>query len=166
MLNHIVIMGRLARDPELRHTQSGTPVASFRLAVDRDFKDKNTGERATDWIDVVAWRQTGEFVSRYFSKGRMAVVEGRLQIRDWTDKEGNRRTTAEVVADNVYFGDSKRDGDGGYGDRSGGYGGSYGDRGGSYGGRPSAPSAPADYGIPSGGDQFSDLADDDGELPF
>ena len=166
MLNHIVIMGRLARDPELRHTQSGTPVASFRLAVDRDFKDKNTGERATDWIDVVAWRQTGEFVSRYFSKGRMAVVEGRLQIREWTDKEGNRRTTAEVVADNVYFGDSKRDGDGGYGDRSGGYGGSYGDRGGSYGGRPSAPSAPADYGIPSGGDQFSDLADDDGDLPF
>ena len=166
MLNHIVIMGRLARDPELRHTQSGTPVASFRLAVDRDFKDKNTGERATDWIDVVAWRGTGEFVSRYFSKGRMAVVEGRLQIREWTDKEGNRRTTAEVVADNVYFGDSKRDGDGGYGDRSGVYGGSYGDRGGSYGGRPSAPSAPADYGIPSGGDQFSDLADDDGELPF
>ncbi len=166
MLNHIVIMGRLARDPELRHTQSGTPVASFRLAVDRDFKDKNTGERQTDWIDVVAWRGTGEFVSRYFAKGRMAVVEGRLQIRDWTDKDGNRRTAAEVVADNVYFGDSKRDGDGG-----GSYGGSYGDRGGSYsgggyGGRPAAPSAPADYGIPSGGDQFSDLADDDGELPF
>ena len=183
MLNHIVIMGRLARDPELRHTQTGTPVASFRLAVDRDFKDKNTGERTTDWIDVVAWRGTGEFVSRYFSKGRMAVVEGRLQIREWTDKEGNRRTTAEVVADNVYFGDSKRDGDGGsYGDR-GSYagssygGGGYGDRGGSYGGgnygggsynsRPSGPSAPADYGIPSGGDQFSDLADDDdGDLPF
>ena len=165
MLNHIVIMGRLARDPELRHTQSGTPVASFRLAVDRDFKDKNTGERTTDWIDVVAWRGTGEFVSRYFSKGRMAVVEGRLQIREWTDKEGNRRTTAEVVADNVYFGDSKRDGDGGgnygnssYGDR-GGYGG------GSY-GRPAAPSAPADYGVPSGSDQFAELADDDGDLPF
>ena len=167
MLNHIVIMGRLARDPELRHTQTGTAVTSFTLAVDRDFKDKNTGERQTDWIDVVAWRGTGEFVSRYFSKGRMAVVEGRLQIRDWTDKEGNKRRSAEVVADNVYFGDSKRDGDGGYGDRSGGYGGSYGDRGGSYGGRPSAPSAPADYGIPSGGDQFSDLADDDGDdLPF
>ncbi len=173
MLNHIVIMGRLARDPELRHTQSGTPVASFRLAVDRDFKDKNTGERTTDWIDVVAWRGTGEFVSRYFSKGRMAVVEGRLQIREWTDKEGNRRTTAEVVADNVYFGDSKRDGDGGsyggntgYGDRGGYGGGSYGDRG-SYGSRPPAPSAPpADYGIPSGGDQFSELADDDGDLPF
>ena len=173
MLNHIVIMGRLARDPELRHTQSGTPVATFRLAVDRDFKDKNTGERTTDWIDVVAWRGTGEFVSRYFSKGRMAVVEGRLQIREWTDKEGNRRTTAEVVADNVYFGDSKRDGDGGsyggntgYGDRGGYGGGSYGDRG-SYGSRPPAPSAPpADYGIPSGGDQFSELADDDGDLPF
>ena len=113
MLNKIFIMGRLARDPELRRTQTGTPVASFRLAVDRDFKDKSTGERSTDWIDVVAWRQTAEFVSRYFTKGRMAVVEGRLQMRDWTDKEGNKRTTAEVVADNVYFGDSKRDGDGG-----------------------------------------------------
>ena len=163
MLNRIVIMGRLARDPELRHTQSGTPVASFRLAVDRDFKDKNTGERTTDWIDVVAWRGTGEFVSRYFAKGRMAVVEGRLQMREWTDKEGNRRTTAEVVADNVYFGDSRRDtGDtGSYGDR--GYGG------GSYGGqagRPAAPAAPADYGIPSGSDQFAELADDDGDLPF
>ena len=161
MLNHIVIMGRLARDPELRHTQSGTPVASFTLAVDRDFKDKNTGERQTDWIDVVAWRGTGEFVSRYFSKGRMAVVEGRLQIRDWTDKEGNKRRSAEVVADSVYFGDSRRDGDGG--DR----GGSYGGYGGGYGSsRPAAPAAPADYGIPSGVDQFSDLADDDGELPF
>lgn len=110
MLNHIVIMGRLARDPELHHTQNGTPVASFRLAVDRDYKDKATGERATDWIDVVAWRATAEFVSRYFAKGRMAVVEGRLQMRDWTDKDGHRRTTAEVVAENVYFGDSKRDG--------------------------------------------------------
>ena len=165
MLNRIIIMGRLARDPELRHTQTGTPVATFRMAVDRDFKDKNTGERATDWIDVVAWRGTGEFVSRYLSKGRLAVVEGRLQMREWTDKEGNRRTTAEVVADNVYFGDSKRDGDGGsYGDRGGSYGG--GSYGGSYGARPSAPSAPADYGIPSGGDQFAELADDDGDLPF
>ena len=170
MLNHIVIMGRLGRDPELRHTQSGTPVASFTLAVDRDFKDKNTGERATDWIDVVAWRGTGEFVSRYFAKGRMAVVEGRLQMRDWTDKDGNRRTSAEVVADNVYFADSRRDGDG---DRGGSYGGapgygggSYGDRGG-YGSRPSAPAAPpADYGVPTGGDQFAELADDDGDLPF
>ena len=163
MLNHIVIMGRLARDPELRHTQTGTPVATFRMAVDRDFKDKNTGERATDWIDVVAWRGTGEFVSRYLAKGRVAVVEGRLQMREWTDKEGNRRTTAEVVADNVYFADSRRDGDGG--DRGGsygapGYGGGYGNS------RPAAPAAPADYGIPSGDDQFAELADDDGDLPF
>ena len=170
MLNHIVIMGRLARDPELRHTQSGTPVATFRLAVDRDFKDKNTGERQTDWIDVVAWRGTGEFVSRYFSRGRMAVVEGRLQMRGWTDKEGNRRTTAEVVADSVYFGDSKRDGDGqgSYSGNNGYGGGSYGGQGGSYGRpAPSGPPAPAaDYGIPSVGDQFAELADDDGDLPF
>lgn len=170
MLNHIVIMGRLARDPELRHTQSGTPVATFRLAVDRDFKDKNTGERQTDWIDVVAWRGTGEFVSRYFSRGRMAVVEGRLQMREWTDKEGNRRTTAEVVADSVYFGDSKRDGDGqgSYSGNNSYGGGSYGGQGGSYGRpAPSGPPAPsADYGIPSVGDQFAELADDDGDLPF
>ena len=145
-----------------------TGVQTCALPIYRDFKDKATGERATDWIDVVAWRQTGEFVSRYFTKGRMAVVEGRLQMREWTDKDNNRRVTAEVVADNVYFGDSKRDGDGGgnYGDRGGSYGGSYGDRGGSsYGGRPTPPAAPADYGIPTGGDQFSDLADD-GDLPF
>ena len=163
MLNHIVIMGRLARDPELRHTQTGTPVASFTLAVDRDFRDKNTGERATDWIDVVAWRGSAEFVSKYFTKGRVAVVEGRLQIRDWTDRDGNKRRAAEVVADNIYFGDSRREA---------GDAGSYSDRGygaGSYGGqtgRPSAPAAPADYGIPSGADQFSELADDDGDLPF
>ena len=100
MLNRIIIMGRLARDPELRRTQNGTPVASFRLAVDRDFKDKATGERSTDWIDVVAWRATAEFVSRFFTKGRMAVVEGRLQMRDWTDKDGNKRVAAEVVAEN------------------------------------------------------------------
>ena len=107
MLNRIILMGRLTRDPELRHTQTGTAVASFTLAVDRDFKDRNSGERATDFIDIVAWRQTGEFVSRYFAKGRMAVVEGRLQMRDWTDKDGNKRRSAEVVADNIYFGDSK-----------------------------------------------------------
>ena len=109
MLNRIIIMGRLARDPELRRTQSGVPVASFRLAVDRDFKDKSTGERSTDWIDVVAWRATAEFVSRFFTKGRMAVVEGRLQIHDWKDKDGNNRHSAEVVADNIYFGDSRKD---------------------------------------------------------
>ena len=166
MLNKIFLMGRLARDPELRRTQTGTPVASFRLAVDRDFKDRNTGERATDWIDVVAWRQTAEFVSRYFTKGRMAIVEGRLQIRDWTDKEGNKRTTAEVVADNVYFGDSKRDGDGNSGYASGGYsGGGYGSAGGYS--APAAPAAPAGgFGAPAGGDQFSEMSDDDGDLPF
>lgn len=113
MLNKVFIMGRLTRDPELRHTQTGTAVASFSLAVDRDFKDKQTGERPTDFIDVVVWRNTAEFVSRYFAKGRMAVVVGSLQIRSWEDKDGNRRRTAEVVADSVYFGDSKRDGDGG-----------------------------------------------------
>lgn len=107
MLNKVVIMGRLGKDPELRRTQSGTAVASFSLACDRDFKDKQTGERATDWIDIVAWGPTGEFVSRYFTKGRVAVVEGRLQRREWTDKEGNKRYTVEVVANQVYFGDSK-----------------------------------------------------------
>ena len=113
MLNRIILMGRLTRDPELRHTQTGTPVASFSLAVDRDFKDKTTGEKSTDFIDIVAWRQTAEFVSRFFTKGRMAVVEGRLQLRDWTDRDGNKRRTAEVIADNVYFGDSKRDAEAG-----------------------------------------------------
>ncbi len=107
MLNKILIMGRLTRDPELRHTGSGTAVTSFSLACDRDFKSQS-GEKETDFIEVVAWKNTAEFVSKYFSKGRMAVVEGRLQIRDWTDKAGNKRTTAEVVADNVYFADSKR----------------------------------------------------------
>ena len=160
MLNKIFLMGRLTRDPELRRTQTGTPVASFSLAVDRDFKDKSTGERTTDFIDVVAWRQTSEFVSRYFTKGRMAVVEGRLQIRDWTDKDGGKRRTAEVIADNIYFGDSKRDGDGGSystGFNPGGY------AAGGY----SAPAAPSGYGAPpADGDQFAELSDDDGELPF
>ena len=112
MLNKIVLMGRLTRDPELRRTQSGTAVASFTLAVDRDFKAQN-GEKETDFIDVVAWRNTAEFVSKYFTKGRMAVVEGRLQIRDWTDKDGTKRKAAEVIADNVYFGDSKKEASGG-----------------------------------------------------
>ena len=107
MLNKIIIMGRLTRDPELRRTGSGTAVTSFSLACDRDFKSQS-GEKETDFIEVVAWKNTAEFVSKYFSKGRMAVVEGRLQVRDWTDKSGNKRTTAEVVADNVYFADSKR----------------------------------------------------------
>ena len=110
MLNKIFLMGRLTRDPELRHTQTGTAVASFSLAVDRDFRNRDSGEKGVDFIDVVAWRNTAEFVSKYFTKGRMAVVEGRLQIRDWTDKDGNKRRSAEIVADSVYFGDSKRDG--------------------------------------------------------
>lgn len=135
MLNRIIVMGRITRDPELRRTNSGTAVASFTVAVDRDFKSQS-GEKETDFIDVVAWRNTAEFVSKYFSKGRMAVVEGRLQIRDWTDKDGNKRRSAEIVADSVYFGDSKRDG----GDNPAGY-------------------APA----PSGG--FSEI-EDDGNLPF
>ena len=108
MLNKIILMGRLTRDPELRRTGSGTAVTSFSLAVDRDFKAQN-GDKETDFIDVVAWRSTAEFVSKYFSKGRMAAVEGRLQIRDWTEKDGMKRRSAEVVADNVYFADSKRD---------------------------------------------------------
>ena len=107
MLNHIIIMGRLCATPELRRTQSGTAVTSFALAVDRDFKSQS-GEKETDFIDVVAWRNTAEYVSKYFAKGRMAVVEGRLQIREWTDKGGNKRRSAEVLASSVYFGDSKR----------------------------------------------------------
>ena len=150
MLNKIFIMGRLARDPELRRTQTGTPVASFRLAVDRDFKDKTTGERSTDWIDVVAWRQTAEFVSRYFTKGRMAVVEGRLQMRDWTDKDGGKRRSAEVVAENVYFGDSRRDGGS---DNSG------------YTSAP-APRSAAPSSFSAGGSDFAEIGEDDGELPF
>ncbi len=169
MLNHIVIMGRLTRDPELRRTTSGIAVASFTLAVDRDFGSKDGGERETDFIDCVAWRQTGEFVSKWFAKGRMAVVSGRLQIRNWTDKEGNKRRSAEVVADNVYFGEGKRDSDssnssyGGntYGGNSYGgnsYGGnSYGNSSSNYGGY-SAPAAPAS--------DFAMLEDDDAQLPF
>lgn len=109
MLNHITIMGRLTKAPELRRTGTGTAVTSFTLAVDRDIASKETGEKETDFIDCVAWRGTGEFVDKYFAKGRMAVVSGRLQIRSWKDKDGNKRRTAEVVADNVYFGDSKHE---------------------------------------------------------
>ena len=152
MLNHIVIMGRLTRDPELRRTGSGVAVTSFTVAVDRDFGKNENGERETDFIDCVAWRQTGEFVSKYFAKGRMAVVSGRLQIRPWTDKDGNKRRTAEIVADNVYFGDSKREGESGNA---------------SYGAAPAAPafggySAPAS----SPASDFAMLDDDDAQLPF
>lgn len=166
MLNKIIVMGRLTRDPELRRTQSGTAVTSFSVAVDRDFKNQ-AGEKETDFIDVVAWRNTAEFVSRYFTKGRMAVVEGRLQICDWTDRDGGKRRSAEIVADNVYFGDSKKD-DGGsaYGGsypQQSGYGGGYG---GGYGSQQRAPAAqqggypPSDYG------DFAEVGEEDGELPF
>ena len=148
MLNHIIVMGRLTRDPELRRTGSGVAVASFTMAVDRDFSPKDGGERETDFIDCVAWRQTGEFVSKYFTKGRMAVVSGRLQIRSWTDKDGNKRRTAEIVADNVYFGDSKREGESGN---------SFGAAPASFGGY-ATPAAPAS--------DFAMLDDDDAQLPF
>ena len=148
MLNHIVLMGRLTRDPELRHTASGNAVASFSLAVERDFGSRD-GDRQTDFIDIVTWRNTAEFVSKYFSKGRMAVVSGRLQIRDWTDKDGGKRRSAEVIADNVYFGDSKRDRDGG-------------DFAPASDGRPFVDSG---YTSPVSSSDFAEL-DDDGELPF
>ena len=160
MLNHIIIMGRLTRDPELRRTGSGIAVASFTVAVDRDFGNRESGERETDFIDCVAWRQTGEFVSKYFTKGRMAVVSGRLQIRNWTDKDGNKRRSAEVVADNVYFGDSKRDGEGGSASYGGSaYGGNaYAAPSGSFGGYSAPASTPAS--------DFAMLDDDDAQLPF
>ena len=165
MLNHIIIMGRLTRDPELRRTGSGVAVASFTVAVDRDFGKNENGEKETDFIDCVAWRQTGEFVSKYFAKGRMAVVSGRLQIRSWTDKEGNKRRTAEVVADNIYFGESKRSSDGGSYSNGNSYGGN------SYGGNTySAPAAPSygNYAAPAANSasDFAMLDDDDAQLPF
>ena len=140
MLNKVFLQGRLVADPDLRHTQQGTSVASCRLAVEHDFKNQSTGERGADFINIVAWRGTADFVSRYFSKGRMALVEGRLQMRDYTDKDGNKRIAAEVVASNVYFGDSKRD---------------------------SEPGANAAYdGPPAAPPDMGELEDDDGELPF
>ena len=150
MLNHITIMGRFVRDPELRRTGSGIAVASFTLAVDRDFKASGGGEKEVDFIDCVAWRQTGEFVSKYFTRGRMAVVSGKLQIRSWTDKDGNKRRTAEVVADNVYFADSKSE------NVSSG----------------TQQTAPAGYGTPAysapnyPASDFAMLEDDDAQLPF
>ena len=170
MLNHITIMGRLTRDPELRRTGSGVAVASFTVAVDRDFGGRDGGEKETDFIDCVAWRQTGEFVSKYFTKGRMIVVSGRLQIRSWTDKDGNKRRTAEVVADNCYFGDSKRDGDSSNGGNT--YGGnaygSYGNN--NYGGyNAPAPSYGGNsYAAPAAApaSDFAMLDDDDAQLPF
>ena len=138
-LNRITLMGRMTKDPELRTTTTGTSVVSFTLAVDRNFKDKQTGEKAVDFIDCVAWRGTAEFVSRYFGKGRVAVVDGSLQMRKWTDKDGNKRTSAEVIADNVYFGDSKTSGNT---DDQDGY-----SSGGNFG-------------------SYTELSEDSGELPF
>ena len=150
MLNKVIIMGRLVKDPELRRTQSGTAVTSFSLAVDRDFKSQN-GEKETDFIDIVAWRGTAEFVSKYFTKGRMAVVEGRLQIRDWTDRDGGKRRSAEVIADNVYFGDSKREGGSDYSPAP------------AYG----TPAPSRGYAAPAGGQSdFAEIGEEDGELPF
>ena len=172
MLNHITIMGRLTRDPELRRTGSGIAVASFTVAVDRDFSGRDGGERETDFIDCVAWRQTGEFVSKYFTKGRMIVVSGRLQIRSWTDKEGNKRRTAEVVAENCYFGDSKRDDQSGSsygGNASGGnnYGSSYGNNN-NYGGYNAPAPSYGGYSAPAAApaSDFAMLEDDDAQLPF
>ena len=108
MLNKVILMGRFAADPVLRHTKSGTPVATFRLAVDRDFKDKD-GSRQTDWLDCVAWKGTAEFISRYFSKGRLVVVEGALQTRSWTDKDGNKRVSVETIVSSAWFADSKKE---------------------------------------------------------
>ena len=161
MLNHIVIMGRLTRDVELRTTQSGVNVASFTVAVDRDFGGRDGGERQTDFIDCVAWRQTGEFVSKYFRKGSMIVVSGRLQSRKWQDRDGNNRTSWEINADNVYFGESRRDSENNRGDYSGSYSSNS-----SYGGYDSSrreSSAPAPAPAPSA---FAELDDGDGELPF
>ena len=157
MLNHIVIMGRLTRDPELRRTGTGTAVASFTVAVDRDFGGRDGGEKETDFIDCVAWRQTGEFVSKYVTKGRMIVVSGRLQIRSWNDKDGNKRRTAEVVADNCYFGDSKREGDSGSAFGGNSFSNAY-----------SAPAGFGGYSAPASApaSDFAMLEDDDAQLPF
>ena len=152
MLNKIILQGRLVADPELKNTPAGVPVATFKLAVERDRKNKETGEKETDFIPILAWRSTAEFASRYFQKGRMMLVEGRLQIRSYTDRDGNKRTAAEVQADNIYFGDTRQGG----GDAGGGYAAPAPSYGGNYGGG---------YGTPTG-DSFAEMSQDDGELPF
>ena len=156
MLNQIVLMGRLTRDPELRYTQSQTPVATFRIAVDRDYTGRDGGEKQTDFIDIVAWRQSAEFASKYFTKGSMVIVTGRLQMRDWTDRDGNKRTSAEVVADRVMFGESKRsrDENGGAAPRA------YND------GGNSARGNYQNFDNTPGTSAFSELNDTDGDLPF
>ena len=175
MLNHIVIMGRLVRDPELRRTGSGTAVASFTVAVDRDFAPKNGGERETDFIDCVAWRQTGEFVSKYFCKGSMIVVTGRLQLRDWQDKDGNKRRSAEILVDSAYFGESKQNDKGSqsaYSAPSAPAVGGYPAQPGSFAPPTNGYSAPVGgYAPPAGGygtpgSDFAMLDDDGAQLPF
>lgn len=158
MLNHIVIAGRLVRDPELRRTGSGIAVASFTVAVDRDFKAQD-GSRETDFFDCVAWRQTGEFVSKYFSKGRMIIVSGKLQNRDWTDKDGNKRRSAEIIADNCYFGESKKDSEGGSNANAGGYGSSQ---------YPETGEMLRQYGaaVQYPGNDYGYIEEPDGQLPF
>ena len=152
MLNHIVIMGRLTRDPELRRTQSGVAVTTITVAVDRDFQSRDSQEKQTDFIDVVAWRSTAEFVSKYFTKGKMIVVEGSLQSRKWQDKNGQNRVSWEVQADNVYFGESRREGQGGdYAAPA-------------YGGGQSYAAPVESYAAPAGGG-FAEV-EEDGELPF
>lgn len=166
MLNHITIMGRMVRNPELRRTGSGVAVASFTVAVDRDFADKQTGEKETDFIDCVAWRQTGEFVSKFFTKGKLIVVSGRLQIRNWTDNEGAKRRSAEIVADNCYFAESKKDSSGG---QQGGYNNGFNaPTQQSYGGEyAETENMLKQYGVNiPGGDNFALLDDDDATLPF
>lgn len=170
MLNKVILQGRLVADPELRHTQTGTAVVSFRIACDRDYKSKDPNGQNADFINIVAWRNTAEFISRYFTKGSMILVDGRLQVRDYTDNTGNRRYVTEVVADNVNFAGSKRE-SGGYGQQN-----NYGASNGGYGGyapqQPAQPSyaAPAAYAPSSMGqapaNEFAELSDDDGELPF
>lgn len=139
MLNRITVMGRLVRDPELQHTQSGIPVCSITIACDRDYKDAD-GSKSTDFIDIVAWRNTAEFISKYLSKGRMAVIDGRLQLRDWTDREGNRRRSAEILANSVNFGDSRP--------------------------QQQSQTAPAPVGVYAGGGYSAEDLDANGELPF
>ena len=141
MLNKVIIMGRLTMEPELRRTQTGVAVTSFRIAVDRNFKGQD-GSKQADFFDVVAWRNTAEFIGKYFTKGRMAVVEGKLQTRSWTDREGGKRVTTEIIADNVYFGDSKRENEPG-----------------TY--------QPSPYGnVAAGRSEFAEITEEDGELPF
>ena len=154
-MNSVILMGRLARDPELRHTQSGLPVVSFTVAVDRRF-NKETNERQADFIDCVAWRGTAEFISKYFSKGSMIAVQGHLQVREWQDKEGNRRWSTEVIVENAHFTGSKQESGGGSGG-GGGYA-AFTDR--------DAPPIDAGYRPPVGASDFAELDEDDGELPF